>query len=404
MLTLMSSFTWLDYSEHDRRKALEVVQCFAEKGTVDELGIGTVRDAFSALLFPGTSILHTRARYLFFVPWIYRRLEKRRWGSAAEVAAQARRDEVVLIHALAESEDRNGVIGIEARETLKNLPSQLYWQGLRVLGLRLVEGGQALVHRRLASMPLRMPSMLRTDDGDAIGGGPQVFWHPGIPDSPEGFPKQASFRLTAEEARFLQDRARERVGESLLACLLSDGRGVREAELPWQYPRLGELRADHREQLLHARNFSETMLGAALLYNLMLAERSEREDLTSRYQEKLDDWSARVAERAEELAGWDRRAMWSLVLGVNPRVSMRTQSFINSWLDVACDHEASRTVAANKELRVLIEQRERVLKGALAKLSNRRALEQWGGDSGTAQLSYRWGNVRQIVDDVYSAL
>jgi hypothetical protein len=68
----MSSFAWLDFSESDRQKALDIIDLFREKGTVDELGIGTVRDAFADLLFPGTSTIMTRARYYLFVPWMYR--------------------------------------------------------------------------------------------------------------------------------------------------------------------------------------------------------------------------------------------------------------------------------------------------------------------------------------------
>src|SRR5215208_3574696 len=77
-----SSFSWLDYSEHERRKMLEVIHLFQEKDTRDELGIGTVRDAFADMLFPGTSTIQTRARYFLFVPWIYRGLERRKIGSA----------------------------------------------------------------------------------------------------------------------------------------------------------------------------------------------------------------------------------------------------------------------------------------------------------------------------------
>ena len=39
------TFTWLDYSEHERRKMLEVIELFGEKTTWDELGLGSVRDA-----------------------------------------------------------------------------------------------------------------------------------------------------------------------------------------------------------------------------------------------------------------------------------------------------------------------------------------------------------------------
>lgn len=400
----MSSFTWLDYSEHDRQKAIEVVRLFAEKGTVDELGIGTVRDAFSDILFPGTSTLHTRARYFFFIPWHYRRLEGREFNSAADLAAQVRKDEVTLINTLAESDDVDGVIGIEARETLKNLPSLLYWQGLQALGFRLVEGGQAAFHRRLAGVGRsRSSEEIRTDDGDPVGRGQLAFWHPGIPETPEGFPKEASFRLTRAEARFFQDRVRERVGRSLLAWLLSEGAGIEDADFPWQHPRLGEMRSEHREQLAHARNFSETMRGAALLYNLMLGERSGDQELIEEYREELGAWVEQMRLRASELERWDRRAMWSLVLRQNPGIPLRSQDFIQRWLDIACDPNAAATVAEQQKVRTLIEHRERALKGGLARLTNQRALERWSGESGTAQLSFRWANVRAIVTDVLSA-
>ncbi|MGB6753954.1 MAG: DUF6361 family protein [Xanthobacteraceae bacterium] len=56
----MSSFVWLDYSERERRKMLDVVDLFKEHETRDELGLAAIRDQ----LFPGTSTIMTRARYL----------------------------------------------------------------------------------------------------------------------------------------------------------------------------------------------------------------------------------------------------------------------------------------------------------------------------------------------------
>jgi hypothetical protein len=400
----MSSFTWLDYSEHDRQKAMEVVRLFAEKGTVDELGIGTVRDAFSDLLFPGTSTLHTRARYFLFIPWVYRRLEGREWGSGAELAAQARKDELALIGPLVEGGETEGVIGIEARQSLKRLPSLLYWQGLWVLGFRICESGRAAFHRQLAVVSRRRGSdALRTDDGEVVSQGGRVFWHPAIPEAPKGFPKEVSFQLTSAEARYIQDRARERVGQSLLAWLLREGKGLEEAAFPWEHPRLGEMRADHREQLQHARNLSDAMHGAPLLYNLMLAEQADRNGLVELYREAMAEWAESLAGRNHELRQWDQNAMWKLVLRQNPRVAMRTQDFVGRWLAIACNPVTAAAVPQNTKARGMIADRERALKGAQARLGNRRALELWNGDAGTAPLSYRWSNVQSLVADVLAA-
>jgi hypothetical protein len=96
---VVSRFTWLAHDEAERRRMQEAIELFSEQGTLDDLGIGPVRDAFSNLLFPSTSVLQTRARYFLFIPWIYRRLEKE-GARSRDVAAGARRYEVRLIDAL----------------------------------------------------------------------------------------------------------------------------------------------------------------------------------------------------------------------------------------------------------------------------------------------------------------
>src|SRR5215470_12410904 len=106
---MASIFHWLDHSDQERRKMLDVIDLFGEQETRDELGIGTVRDAFADLLFPGTSTIQTRARYFLFVPWIYRDLERRKTPSN-EIALLARCAEVRLIDALDACEDNDGTI------------------------------------------------------------------------------------------------------------------------------------------------------------------------------------------------------------------------------------------------------------------------------------------------------
>src|ERR1700733_1157980 len=66
-----SVIAWLDASREDQRRMREIVNLFTQSESRDELGVGQVRDAFSDTLFPGTSTLHTRARYLLFVPWCF---------------------------------------------------------------------------------------------------------------------------------------------------------------------------------------------------------------------------------------------------------------------------------------------------------------------------------------------
>ena len=73
--TFNSTLSWLDSSEHERRTVLQLVSALNETGTLDELGIGSIRDTFSDVLFPGTSTIQTRGRYFLFVPWIMQMVE-----------------------------------------------------------------------------------------------------------------------------------------------------------------------------------------------------------------------------------------------------------------------------------------------------------------------------------------
>ena len=109
----------------------------------DELGIGTVRDALADSLFPGISTVQTRAKYLLFVPWIYKALEERKTKSA-DIESLARKHEIELIEPLLASQDANGVIGRDARADLQRLLSSVYWTGLGVLGIRRFQGAQGL--------------------------------------------------------------------------------------------------------------------------------------------------------------------------------------------------------------------------------------------------------------------
>jgi hypothetical protein len=49
---MSSAFGWLDTDNEQRKKMLEVVDLFKEEGTVDELGIGSIRDALVDALSP----------------------------------------------------------------------------------------------------------------------------------------------------------------------------------------------------------------------------------------------------------------------------------------------------------------------------------------------------------------
>ncbi|MCX5829134.1 MAG: DUF6361 family protein [Deltaproteobacteria bacterium] len=398
-----STFTWLDYSERERRKMLDVIHLFDEKGTRDELGIGAVRDSFADLFFPGTTTIQTRAKYFLFVPWIHLDLERRKIPSS-QFAAQARWQEVVLIDALAKSDDKEGTIGIDARASLKRLPSNVYWQGMGAWGIRMFPGSQDHYNRSIDAFYVSTLRNLRTDDGDTADGHVARNWHAAIPPMSKDFPGIATFSLTNEEAQYLRERIWSRVPHSLLAFLVGRGILTEPVEFPWEHSQYGDFPLHIKEQLEHARNFSEAIHGAALLYNLMLAEKAAAVELTEDYRNQLEEWAVRTNERKTIFISWDRQKFWSIVESSGQRVAHPTKLFINSWLDIAINSAKGETITDKDQVRRLIHERERALKNNLARLDNQRALELWTGAAGSAQLNYRWPVTQRIVSDILKGL
>jgi hypothetical protein len=387
-----SRLAWLDHDEAERRRMQEVIELFREHDTVDELGLGSIRDAFSNLLFPGTSVLHTRARYFLFIPWIYLELERQKISSA-HIADRARRDEIRLINALIEGGqgEGDGVIGALARDRLKQLPSYAYWNGLEVHGIRRYHGSIDRYHRSLDGYYLVLQEA-PPNEGDEPIVSLISNWDDGLPPRPDGVLESTEFELARSEALYLRERIHASAPGSLLDVFVSRARPSRRVPFPWQHPDVAKLPKDLKASLELARVFSEVMHGASLLYNLMLAEMRSLDVLVIDYSTRLEEWSKQAAVPSNW--AWDE--FWELVLGVNRRIYPATRRFVERWFELSTKGAISRQPAA----RNLITDRERVTKGSQARLLNRRALELWGGSSGMSQLNYRWPVVERIVNDI----
>ena len=402
----MSAFLWLDYSERERRKMLEVIDLFKEHDTRDELGIGAVRDAFAGQFFPGTTTIMTRVRYFLLVAWTYQRLEAKRVNSA-QISERARRAETDLIEAIEQSEDKEGNIGKYAKTALKRLPSSVYWQGLGVWGIRTFAGSQSQYHRSLdrhyAHFGRHAGRALERDvEHDDLM---QPNWHAGLILPPDNLPDECSLRLTHVEAEYLSERIRlsPLCTGSLLAELVAHRSRSEDVAFAWEHPYAAELPTKLREMLLHAQNFSELMLGASLLYNLILAEQAQWDEGVADYRKRFADWGKMLANRSRAFAAWKRERFWELARAGNPRISSPAQDFINAWWDIAFGEAASR-LRDNSNVRGMIRDRERRLKKNLARIDNPRAQELWNGDSGSAQLEFRWLISQRLLADIFQGL
>jgi hypothetical protein len=377
----------------------EAVELFREQGTLDDLGFGSVRDAFSNLLFPGTSVLHTRARYFLFIPWIYRRLEYEGVDSR-DVAVRARRYEVRLIDALHAGAETRGVIGERAGADLKQLPSTAYWSALRSLGFRLFPGTQDQYHRSFDGYRalLRGAPRVAEDEDPVLS----IYgnWHPTLDEfaaESSDFLDRATFALTPDEGAFIRELFLRHAPGSFLSFLTSSG-SPSSVAAPWLHPRMSRAPREVRRQLELAGTFSGVMHGAALVYNLMLAERRHFDPLIDELGAVVTAWADSVDSSAA-LVDWEE--FWLVASEGNPGITMRTRTFVESWFGRTLALGAD--VANDPASRQLIERRERQAKKAQARLSNPRRLETWTAPVGMSRQTYRWPVVQDIVNDVLNA-
>ena len=375
-----------------------MISLFTQQESRDELGIGQIRDAFSDLLFPGTSVIQTRARYFLFVPWCYI------YGQAAQargrdVVIRGERQERQLIKTLSDSDAENavGLIGRRVGPSIKNLPSTIYWSGLRRYNI--------LTHDNDLGF---LAAPRSADDSTELSARNLSDWDAGLPIAPPDFPKDVpgGFLLERGEAEWLRDRIVSAAPQSVTAHLLKRQLTIADdASFAWDVVDRHQF-----ESLDHAYWFSSALHGAALLYNLLVAQMYDADpnlnrvhDATAHYRGAIEDWvDGFLTPHQEGFSQWDVERMWEILLAVNPRIDRRAQRFVEAWVG-AIRSGAYTDMANDRELRRLVRAREE-RKGRQSRLGNPRMLATWSGASGAGQLAYRWGTVRVIVNDIVKGL
>ena len=217
--------------------------------------------------------------------------------------------------------------------------------------------------------------------------------------------------MTRDEAEWLRERMLETAPGTWLAHFLQTShRPSEDSPAPWNEASTNDAALGLRVLLEQAELFSLVMHGAALLYNLLTAERYAEAGFSrvagkdQHYRDLLAVWADDVAAE-RRLATWDMRAMWAQVESVNPRIraNASTKSFVTSWVKqaIAC---GGKEVADSKVLRELVASRERNIKKGQSRLLNKKLLQEWSGQSGSSALTFRWQQVRQILTDIHNGL
>lgn len=365
-------------------------------GSVDELGLGQIRDALGDGLFPGTSTLHTRARYLLFVPWTFMRVSAR-----TRRFIDADNEERRLIEALKRADNTSsGMIGAIQGANVKSLPSTVYWSALATY--KILQDRSFTRERAVELHGLPTPA----DPEEKIRA-----WREGIPEPPTTFPEevQGGFNLERSEAEWLRERMIEADPSSLLAYLLDHPDELTERP-PWDA--LGDLPGlnnQARALMEHASLFSDVIHGAQLLYNLEIArsckdhEVTQHEHLVEHYTEKMGVWAEQLTPHSR-IASWNLDDFFYRVTKIREsNIHPRLTGFVRDWVELVLNSEP-RHLATNETAARLIRARERETKRGLARINNPSRLHHWGGASGSTRLEYRWPYVHRILLDLHEGL
>jgi hypothetical protein len=404
---MTSRLAWLDHSESQRQRMMEVVGLFRERNTIDDLGLGSIRDTFSDALFPGTSTLHTRTKYLLFVPWIFQSLAKRNAKSSQNLAGELREREVQLSLALQAGGESVGVVGREAGARLKQFPSMTYWGALGRYAIRSTPATRQQILERLRRAAPRTSARTKLR-GEAEEYTELFDWHANLPSPEADFLESATFDLCAEQGAYLEDRIQQSNPNSYLAFLILNAVDVSASDYPWDVAQHSDASPAVLRMVEAAAAFSHAMHGAQLLYHVLVAEQlaaaagpsAERVDVDA-YRDAYLQWADQRMERAPDALD-DLPEFWATLRSVNPSIGPNVRTFVESWVGLVQQSDP-RGLATSALAADLIRTRERSMKRNLARLSNRARLDTFAADPNAGPLGFRWGSARTVIGDLAAA-
>src|SRR3984885_12425839 len=121
---------WTMLSREEMRQ-VERSLANSEQDTRDEIGFLLIHQGFADRFFPGTSVLHTRVRYVLFIPWLYQQAaSSRRRGS--DLDTTIRHQLIQLARRLKEigGAPYDVIGGYNLGPLTSQPPDRLYWAAL----------------------------------------------------------------------------------------------------------------------------------------------------------------------------------------------------------------------------------------------------------------------------------
>lgn len=437
-------FGWVEYTDAAIQRLRREMEEGGD-GVVDEMGVLAIHTGYADYFFPGTSVLHTRPRYLFFVCWNFLALARAGVKVSALSKAKDAADLWVTSRLMAAEKrgalggapppDMSGIIGRRLYlEEPPRLPAQridfVYWTALRRWGFyrSLRAPDRARLFRRWSGSDI-----VRIGDGPDASGDDAIREEPlaelNVPAVPPGWleeePDHLTFELTSEEARALLSRllSVEDVAEgprllskaAQLCAELPPRTTSPDSLRPWDDPlALRAARACGQEARLERASRASALahyvraIYAALVEATVERTRARRVDDAARgYREGLRTLAADRAVRDAAL-GLALKDLQGDVPGIPRRLWACLERVQHGLAQVENGADPERALL-DEETHRLFELAELDRKGPRARLpdSDDGAARRLGFDAqtiGVYDLDYRWTRVSTLLWDLHQGL
>ena len=378
-----------------------------EKGVRDEVGFLALHQGFADRFFPGTSVLHTRLRYVLFVPWL---MEKVAADAATDIARKFSKAETDLAGQLkaGPGPDPDGIIGgrVWPQQTAQP-PSMAYWSALGSWGILRPQSDGSLPSRTqtlhtLARRSARLKSRLTDDDGGALDDGatsPFVSL-PRVPKALRVHGEPLDFALLPAEQTFLRRhllgvRRPDTTSRSLLARLAEAAVGP-AAEDPWVTEIAEVADSEDRAALVTARQAAALAgIGRGVYAALVeLARANDGLPKSTIHQDHLEEMIELYGHDAGDV---DLKALSDLLPNLPEDISDVLSETLD-WVAVGDPDPSALSETYSKS--------ERNRKGLRARLpdtvAGRQRRAEWDPKEHrlAGPLHYRWPNVRRLLTDL----
>ncbi len=410
----MSTLGWVDFSSTDREQVSKILAMLREPGTLDELGIGQIRDAFSDLLFPGFSTIQTRAKYLITVPRIFREyhLLSVHKKNNKHLNAYLKEHEDLMAKCLVENHEKDvdGIIGrtMVDKGGVSRRPSSVYWNAFRQFGI--IKSSFSLNEFCFEYETKSVHHNNITEHDDGIDDEVSLELIVDTPHYESDWIEDVLLDLTCKEAEFLYRKITtshhilnsvpEQLFNKDLLVKAIETYDVLENKDLYALDSLSSLiessetiSTQCKNYLRTANDFSLAMEGPHIRYNLLLASKLQYENKTNmeEYSKAFIDWKEEVIRR--NIFKTDSADKWLSVARSKHTHSFNknTTDFIQEWVVLMLK------AAPDDELDRLVDKQAILNKGNRSLLKKSIKHNNWVG---IRRLDYRWRSAIKILRDI----